>query len=42
MHTIFNPDGPLDEAIGSVGPYVLPDIGDLPASLGLGVLGMPG
>lgn len=23
-------------------PYLLPDIGDLPVSLGLGVLGMPG
>lgn len=39
-HTIINPkiiEDPLQQK-----PYILPDIGDLPSSLGLGVLGMPG
>lgn len=27
---------------GENAPYILPDLGDLPPSLGLGVLGMPG
>jgi len=40
-HTIVNPNA--DEDAMSLGkPYILPDIGDLPSSLGLGVLGMPG
>ncbi|XP_062540760.1 prostaglandin reductase 1-like [Armigeres subalbatus] len=36
-HTIFNPNKTQGEK-----PYVLPDFGSLPASLGLGILGMPG
>jgi len=41
-HTIINPK--LDESDKMIiqVPYILPDIGDLPASLALGVLGMPG
>ncbi|XP_067214881.1 prostaglandin reductase 1 [Linepithema humile] len=40
-HTIVNPEaGEVDK--GTISPYILPDIGDLPSSLGLGVLGMPG
>lgn len=31
-----------DVTPGTMPPYILPDIGDLPLSLGLGVLGMPG
>lgn len=41
-HTIFNPKKPKE----NVGPVdridVLPEMGNLPASLGLGILGMPG
>lgn len=39
-HTIVNPNS--DDVIMLGKPYILPDIGDLPPSLGLGVLGMPG
>jgi len=43
MHTIVNPktNDPKD-AFQSIPLYILPDIGDLPSSLALGVLGMPG
>lgn len=37
-HTIYNPDTSDDQ----IKPYVLPPLGDLPLSLGLGYLGMPG
>lgn len=37
-HTIFNPKDNKE----IVGPYVLPDFGKHPISLGLGTLGMPG
>ncbi|KAL0132561.1 hypothetical protein PUN28_000369 [Cardiocondyla obscurior] len=40
-HTIINPSTNQDDVLQQQ-PYVLPDIGDLPSSLGLGVLGMPG
>lgn len=38
-HTVFNPNNASDLAMR---PYVLPPFGDLPLSLGLGHLGMPG
>lgn len=38
-HTVFNPD---DGTHVPIPPYVLPDFGGHPSSLGLGVLGMPG
>lgn len=38
-HSVLNPDT-TEQLLGK--PYLLPDLGDLPASLGLGVLGMPG
>ncbi|XP_015607850.1 prostaglandin reductase 1 [Cephus cinctus] len=40
-HTIISGkhDTPITD---NMAPYLLPDIGDLPSSLGLGVLGMPG
>lgn len=38
-HTIFNPD---DGSHTPMSAYVLPPLGKLPVSLGLGVLGMPG
>ncbi|XP_025994544.1 prostaglandin reductase 1 isoform X2 [Solenopsis invicta] len=41
-HTIVNPKIPADATLIHQQPYILPDIGDLPPSLGLGVLGMPG
>lgn len=37
-HTLYNPNKVENEQQ----PYVLPDLGSLPSSLGLGVLGMPG
>ncbi|XP_065089074.1 prostaglandin reductase 1-like [Ochlerotatus camptorhynchus] len=37
-HTVYNPK----KAENEQKPYVLPDLGSLPSSLGLGVLGMPG
>lgn len=40
-HTIVNPKATKSEA-ALIQSYILPDIGDLPPSLGLGVLGMPG
>lgn len=40
-HTIINPNDPAENAFQQH-PYIFPDIGDLPPSLGLGVLGMPG
>ncbi|XP_034941748.1 prostaglandin reductase 1-like [Chelonus insularis] len=41
-HTIINPDAPIDRSLGNIPSYIVPDFGDLPVSLGLGVLGMPG
>lgn len=38
-HTVFNPNNADDFLMR---PYVLPSFGDLPLSLGLGLLGMPG
>nr|XP_018906496.1 PREDICTED: prostaglandin reductase 1-like isoform X3 [Bemisia tabaci] len=38
-HTVWNPSE-MSSALGN--PYVLPDFGDLPPSLGLGIVGMPG
>lgn len=40
-HTIINVKDQKKDMLNSV-PYILPEIGDLPSSLGLGVLGMPG
>ncbi|XP_072758445.1 prostaglandin reductase 1 [Anoplolepis gracilipes] len=40
-HTIVNPNITDDDMLLEQ-PYILPDIGDLPPSLCLGVLGMPG
>lgn len=39
-HTIIDPK--TEDSFFKQKPYLLPDIGDLPPSLGLGVLGMPG
>lgn len=39
-HTILNPN--IHQSFSEQKPYLLPDIGDLPSSLGLGMLGMPG
>ncbi|XP_011495856.1 PREDICTED: prostaglandin reductase 1-like [Ceratosolen solmsi marchali] len=39
-HSVFNPEL-LDESY-IISPYILPDFDDLPASLALGMLGMPG
>ncbi|KYN03267.1 PREDICTED: prostaglandin reductase 1-like [Cyphomyrmex costatus] len=39
-HTIISPN--IDNSFAQQKPYLLPDIGDLPSSLSLGVLGMPG
>ena len=39
-HTIVNPDNTTADMTGQL--TVLPDIGDLSPSLGLGALGMPG
>ncbi|KYN10151.1 Prostaglandin reductase 1 [Trachymyrmex cornetzi] len=39
-HTIIDPK--TEDQFFKQNPYLLPDIGDLPPSLGLGVLGMPG
>lgn len=41
-HTIINPNEPLDATSGMFPQQILPDLGDLPSSLALGVLGMPG
>ncbi|KAL7299154.1 hypothetical protein TKK_0007753 [Trichogramma kaykai] len=41
-HTVVNPDAPAAEQLLKIKPYLLPDMGDLPASLALGMLGMPG
>ncbi|XP_015179974.1 PREDICTED: prostaglandin reductase 1-like [Polistes dominula] len=41
-HTIFNPRAPEKFKTIDQEPYLLPDIGDLSPSLGLGILGMPG
>lgn len=42
-HTVFNPDAVVaEEQIMKDKPYIIPDFGDLPPSLALGVLGMPG
>lgn len=41
-HTIVNPNIDEDDKMVLRLPHILPDIGDLPSSLGLGVLGMPG
>lgn len=38
-HTIFNPD---DRQKDLIPPYILPEFGNHPSSLGLGILGMPG
>ncbi|XP_011690434.1 PREDICTED: prostaglandin reductase 1-like [Wasmannia auropunctata] len=40
-HTIVN-EKTAKDATFQQSPYILPDIGDLPSSLALGVLGMPG
>lgn len=40
-YTIYNPKKPLNFLINEI-PYILPDFGNLPVSLGLGYLGMPG
>ena len=42
-HAVFNPNHEPDsnQALRNK-PYMLPDLGDLPASLALGMLGMPG
>lgn len=39
-HTIVNPK--FKDLMFQNHPYLLPDIGDLPSSLCLGILGMPG
>jgi len=39
-HTVVNPKA--EDVTFQHAPYILPDIGDLPPSLALGVLGMPG
>lgn len=39
-HTVFNPNVTQDPF--SIPAYILPSFGDLPVSLGLGTLGMPG
>lgn len=39
-HTIFNPNITQDPF--TIPPYILPSFGDLPVSLGLGTLGIPG
>ncbi|KAG5347573.1 PTGR1 reductase, partial [Acromyrmex charruanus] len=39
-HTIINPK--IEDQFFKQNPYLLPDIDDLPSSLGLGMLGMPG
>lgn len=41
-HTIVNPKTDESDKILMQSPYILPDIGDLPSSLGVGMLGMPG
>lgn len=41
-HTIINPNAKEDKNTLKRDEYILPDIGDLSPSLGLGVLGMPG
>ncbi|KAF7987506.1 hypothetical protein HCN44_003268 [Aphidius gifuensis] len=41
-HTIINTEDQKADSLGTPGNYILPEIGDLPASVGLGVLGMPG
>ncbi|XP_050453463.1 prostaglandin reductase 1-like [Cataglyphis hispanica] len=41
-HTIVNPKINEKDDMMKQRPYILPDIDDLPPSLGLGVLGMPG
>ena len=45
-HTVLNPDEKSDEnqVYNKLKQkiYLLPELGDLPASLGLGMLGMPG
>lgn len=38
-HTIYNPS---NEHLSEIRPYVLPEFGNLPVSLGLGHIGMPG
>ncbi|XP_011643514.1 prostaglandin reductase 1-like [Pogonomyrmex barbatus] len=40
-HTIVNPKSFKDETFQNI-PYIVPDMGDLPSSLAIGVLGMPG
>lgn len=42
-HTVLNPDTPASkEQLMKAKPYVIPDFGDLPSSLALGILGMTG
>lgn len=42
-HTVLNPDEPAGkEQMMKDKPYLLPDFGDLPSSLAVGMLGMPG
>ncbi|KAK2577980.1 hypothetical protein KPH14_008414 [Odynerus spinipes] len=41
-HTVINPNMPPEIELPSQKPYLISDIGDLPPSLYLGVLGMPG
>lgn len=40
-HTILDP-AKFESEIISQKPYIIPDLGDLPPSLALGILGMPG
>lgn len=40
-HTIINPNA-SDKNEMNQNAYILPDLGDLSPSLGLGILGMPG
>lgn len=39
-HTVVNPDAATSDLFGQI--TLLPDLGDLPPSVGLGAVGMPG
>lgn len=41
-HTIVDVNSTEDQGLLNFKPYILPDFGDLPLSLALGMLGMPG
>lgn len=41
-HTVFKPDVEVTGDLVNFKPYILPDLENLPASIALGMLGMPG